>query len=46
MPASGQELPCWHGVMRERLRVGRLPGMDEAQAKEAAAATSSSLGQG
>ena len=44
--AAGRQLPYWHGVMGERLRFGKLPGMDEAQAKEAAAATSSSLGEG
>lgn len=30
----------------ERLSFGKLPGIDEAQAKDAAATTSSSLGEG
>lgn len=40
IPTAGQQWPCWRGVMGERLRFGKLPGMDEAQAKEAAATTS------
>lgn len=43
--AAGLQLPYWHGVMGERLRFGKLLGMGEAQAKDAAATTSSSLGE-
>lgn len=40
MPAAGLQLCCWHGVMEEKLRFGKLPGIGETQAKEAAATTS------
>lgn len=46
IPAAWQQLPCWHSVTGERLRFGKLSGVDETQAKEAAATTSSSLGGG